>query len=342
MRIPRAISDRFRALNHVFRVRTVDRVRNVRSPWVQVALETFRQIKRDDATLMAAGVAYYAVLSVVPLTLLLLAVLRLFADSESSREQLQNFFSVYLPNPVGFVDQISDQALNLSGFFGLVGLVGILWTGTAVMSALGKAINRAFGIRQDLPFYKGRPQALLIGAAVLAAFAVSLFGSAAIESVAQFSVPLIGKQVWVQAAARVLPFCVTLASFALIYKYLPNTPTRWRYVLPASVLGAVLFELAKVMFVVYVNRFADFGAYGPVAASLIVLMVWSFYSAFVVIVGAEVVAVHTRMGERIPQTAPAVLRDKAPEGWWMHRARASRRRAPHRRPRRRHHAPPGE
>ena len=76
--------------------------------------------------LMAAGVAYYAVLSLFPLTLLLLSIMRLFTDSATARANLENFFSVYLPDSVGFVDQISGQDAELSGLLGIVGVIGLI------------------------------------------------------------------------------------------------------------------------------------------------------------------------------------------------------------------------
>ncbi len=294
MRIVPALKNRYRAFKYILFQREEDRAGYVRSPFVRTAAETVRQIKRDDLTLMAAGVAYYAILSVFPLTLLLLGILRLFADSATARANLENFFSVYLPDSIGFVDQIADQDAGFSSLLGVLGLIGLLWSGTAMLSALNKAVNRAFGIHDDRPFYKARPRNVLLGIAVIAAFAASLFGSAAIESVSQFNVPVIGRQTWVQVFARFLPFGVTLATFVLIYKVLPNARTSWRNVLPAALFAAVLFDLAKAGFLLYLNRVASFEIYGGMAL-LVVLMVWSYYSAFVVLVGAEVVAVRRQM-----------------------------------------------
>lgn len=286
--------DRYRALQYVFQVRVKERYENLENPIVRQAIETVRHMKRDDVTLMAAGVAYYAILSLFPLTLLLLGILRLFLDSESARANLENFFSVYLPDSVGFVDQISRQSAGTTGVLGVVGLIGLLWGGTAMLSALSRAVNRAFGVTDDRPFYKQRPLTVLLGLAVIGAFALSLFGSAAIEAVSQFSVPVIGELAWVRVFARLLPLAVSLATFTLIYKILPSTNVKWSNVLPAAVLAAVLFEAAKVLFLIYVNRVASFEVYGGMTL-LVVLLVWSYFSALVVLIGAELVSVRREM-----------------------------------------------
>lgn len=288
MGIVSALKDRMQTVRFVFSERVTDRY-TFHRPWVRVVAETVSQIKRDDATLMAAGVAYYAVLSLFPLTLLLLSILSLFADSASSRANLENFFGAYLPDSVGFVDQIADQDLSITGIVGVAGFIGLIWSGTAMMSALSKAVNRAFGISSNQPFYKDRPLSILLGLGIIAAFALSLFGSAAIESVSQFNVPLIGRQTWVQVFARFIPFGVTMATFTLVYRVLPRVNANWNHILPSALLATVLFELAKVLFLVYLNRGASFEIYGGMAL-LVVLMVWSYFSAFVVLVGAELVA----------------------------------------------------
>ena len=286
--------DRYRALQHVFEVHVKNRYKNTENPVVRQVVETIRQIQRDDVTLMAAGVAYYAILSLFPLTLLLLGILRLFLDSESARANLENFFSVYLPDSVGFVDQIARQSAGASSALGIVGFVGLLWGGTAMLSALSRAMNRAFGVTDDRPFYKQRPLTILLGLAVIGAFALSVFGSAALESVSRFSVPIIGELAWVQVLARLLPLAVSVATFMLIYKILPATAVKWSNVVPAAILAAVLFETAKVLFLIYVNRVASFEVYGGMTL-LVVLLVWSYFSALVVLIGAELVAVRREM-----------------------------------------------
>ena len=297
MRIRQALTDGYSAIRYVLFHRPDGP--NTRHGEIVVTLaETVRGVKRDDVTLMAAGVAYYAVLSLFPLSLLLLGILRRFTDSRDARENLENFFSAYLPDSVGFVDQLSAQGAATSGLLGVIGAFGLLWGGTAMLSALNRAINRAFDVSTDRPFYREKPLTIALGIAVLAVFGVSLAGSAAIESVSRFSVPVIGELAWVQVFARLFPFTLTVVTFFLVYGVLPNARTTWRAVLPGAVLAAVAFELAKVGFLVYVNRVASFEIYGNMTL-LVILLVWSYVSALIVLIGAELVSVRTRMNDPV-------------------------------------------
>ena len=90
-------------------------------------------------------------------------------------------------------------------------------------------------------------------------------------------------------------FVLTLAVFLLIYKFMPNTRTYWRYIWPGAVVGAVLFEAAKNLFIVYLSRFASFeNVYGSLTP-VIVLLLWAYISALILILGAELSSEYGRM-----------------------------------------------
>ena len=95
--------------------------------------------------------------------------------------------------------------------------------------------------------------------------------------------------------SRLVAFLLILAVFLLIYKTIPNTRTYWRYIWQGALLAAVLFELARTLFIFYLENFANYQLiYGSIA-SIIVLLVWIYYSAFIMILGAEFTFQYGRM-----------------------------------------------
>jgi membrane protein len=271
-------------------------------------LEMLAEMKRNDAGLLAAGVAYYAVLSLLPLALALWGILGLFADSRRVANAIEDFFSVYLPDAaVSIVDQFQSSDAAVSSALGIVGLLSLAWVGSAMFSALSKTINRAFAIDQSRPFYLARPRALALGLALFMLFGISVYTSVALESLANFDVPIISSQRFLRAVAYIPPLLLTLATFSLAFKMLPNTKTRWSYILPVAVVSATVFEVAKFGFAVYLNRFASYDeVYGSIA-SVVVLMVWSYTSAYIVIAGAHAAAVYIRVREGLAAGKPAEL-----------------------------------
>ena len=91
----------------------------------------------------------------------------------------------------------------------------------------------------------------------------------------------------VNVGSRLVAFLLMLTVFLLLYKLVPNTKTHWRYVWAGALLAAILFEIARTLFIVYLENFANYQLiYGSIA-SIMVLLVWIYYSAFIMILGAE-------------------------------------------------------
>ena len=99
-------------------------------------------------------------------------------------------------------------------------------------------------------------------------------------------------------AARLAPFAMTGLVFLLLYKFLPDAKTRWRHIWPGVLLAAVLFEIAKASFVLYLSEFADYRRVYGALGSVIALLVWVYLCSLILIVGAEFAAQCGRMRVR--------------------------------------------
>lgn len=278
------------------------RARLLEIPAVQLVARTVQELGADDATHMAAGVAYYAILSLFPLLLGLLAIFGMFLPSEAIQEELFEFFERNLPGATDVLERNIEDVIQLRGAIGLISLVLLFWSASAMFGALGRAINRAWDIHQDRPFHirKLRDLTMALGTGVL--FALSV-GATAVFSILQ-GMDLPGVGTVADSGARFLGFLFSLAIFLLLYKFMPNTKTFWRYVWPGALLAAILFEIAKTLFVFYLDRFATYeSVYGSVA-SVIILLVWIYISAFILILGAEFSAEYGRMREGVSRGVP--------------------------------------
>ena len=93
-------------------------------------------------------------------------------------------------------------------------------------------------------------------------------------------------------------FILVLAIFLLIYKFMPNTKTYWKYIWPGAVLGALLFEVAKNLFIFYLERATYQNIYGSVTP-VIVLLLWAYVSSLILLAGAELSSEYGRMRNNI-------------------------------------------
>ena len=275
-----------------------------RYPPLELVYRTVRELDDDDATHMAAGVAYYAILSLFPLTIALLALLSPLLESGVVRTELLRFFQTYLPGSAETLEANIDAAVRIRGILGLVGLVGLIWTASAIFGAVSRAVNRVWDIRQDRPFVVDKLRHIAMAFGVGALFLLSLAATSVLQFIESVELPGIGRATALEGGAaaivaRGLPFVFSLTIFLLIYKLVPNTRTYWRYVWPGALLAAVLFETGKSLFVYYVDNFADYGKVYGSLGSVVVLLGWTYVSSLILIVGAEFSSEYGRMREGV-------------------------------------------
>ena len=300
-------------LGNPLAVRLVSAVQGRLHPWydrlsrgfaVRLVVRTFQEMSADDATHMAAGVAFYAFFSLFPLLLGLTAVLSLFTASETVQSDLTDFASDYLPGSKELITYNLDVVSRLRGALGIFALLGLLWSGSAVFGAITRAVNRAWDVARDRPIYVGKPRQLLMALGVGILFFLSL-GAASFGQVAQelAELEVTGVGFLFDTVGRFLlqgiSFLLTLCIFLLIYKFVPNTKTYWRFIWPGAIVAAVLFELTKGLFLTYVDRFANFEhVYGSLAP-VIGLLLWVYVSSLILILGAEISSEYGRLRRNV-------------------------------------------
>ncbi len=260
---------------------------------VQFAVRVFKEMGDDDASHMAASVSYFALLSLFPLILGISAIIGWIVDSPARQQEVIKFVTDYIPGSEEFVSESVVNIVEHRGTFGLISVLGLLWAASAVFGSVTRAVNRAWKIRVKQPFYKEKPRQILMALAVAVLFLLSI----SITSIFQWAETIeIGNRTideivggsGVSILLKVPAFIVTLLIFLAVYKFAPYTKTYWEDVWPGALIGSVLFEIAKNIFVWYLENFGNYDQlYGNIA-SVVVLMFWAYVSAYILIIGAEV------------------------------------------------------
>ena len=271
---------------------------------VVLVIRTVKELSDDDAPHMAAGVAFYMLFSLFPLLLGLITITSFFLEAEDVQARFIDFAAEYLPGSEDLVSHNIDAVFRLRGALGIFAIIGLLWSGSAVFGALTRAINRAWDIHRDRPIYISKPRQLLMALSVAVLFYLSMSAATLVSTAGRFEPPDVpGLDFVFEAAGRVLlqgmSFLLTLCIFLLVYKLTPNTKTYWRYIWPGAVVCAVLFEVAKSAFIVYVDRFANYeNVYGSLTP-VIALLLWTYVSSFILILGAELNSEYGRLRQGV-------------------------------------------
>ena len=276
----------------------IDRVRRIFV--VELAVRTAKELSEDDVSHMAAGVAYYALFSIFPLLLGLIAVMGFFLEPDQVEARVQDMTSGFLPGSEQLVADNISAVIGFRGALGVFSLLGLLWSGSAMFGALNRAINRAWDIHTDRPIYINKPRQLLMAMSVGALFTISLSSAAVVrtsEDLERLDIPVLSLFAHTagQIALQVISLSLMIVIFLMIYKFMPNTKTYWKYVWPGAITGALLFELAKNLFIVYLGRWASYqNVYGSIAP-VIVLLLWAYVSSLILLFGAEISSEYERL-----------------------------------------------
>ena len=211
----------FRARVHSWR----DRILEKPAPSLLVA--TGRALARDDATLIAAGVAFYALLSLFPLILGLLSVFSLVLRSESAQDHLLRFFLEYLPGAEPLLFDIVGTHAMVHGSAGILSVVGLFWTATAMFAGINRAFRRAWRSRVDRDFLVEKLRHMVMALTVGILFVVSMAGSTALEFLSKldpvdFELVKALENHALNILTRLVPFAITCLVFLLLYKSCPT------------------------------------------------------------------------------------------------------------------------
>ena len=275
----------------------------------------------DNATRLAAALAYYTLLSLAPLVVLALAIAGLVVDQESTRDQLAaELGSVVGSSGEEAVRAIVENAKTPST--GIVssalGIVVLLFGASGVFGELQGALNTIWEVapkpgRGIWGTIKDRlfSFAMVMGVAFL--LLVSLILGAALAAVGHFlesSLPG-GEAVW-QVLNFLLSFAVVSALFAVMFKVVPDVEVKWKDVWIGAVVTAFLFTVGKFLIGLYLGKSSVASAYGA-AGSIVLLVIWVYYSSLILLAGAEFTQVYTKhFGSRVRPSKNAVaLTDEA-------------------------------
>jgi membrane protein len=254
---------------------------------------TYTNVQRKHTTQMAAGLSYYFVMSLFPL-LIVFAASVAFLPVPNLFDQALSLAGRFVPHDsMGLVKAVLRQVITPSrGKFLSLGILGTIWAASGGFASMMEALNVAYGVPEKRPFWKTRALAIgltfLIGIMLILALAVMLvgpnFGSWLAAKVGMGS--LFG-MLW-PYLRWAIELAFTVLSVELIYFLAPNVKQSFRKTLPGAAIAVGCWLLLSWGLGIYFQHFAKLNkTYGTLAAA-IALMVWLYWTAFAIIVGAEI------------------------------------------------------
>jgi membrane protein len=261
-----------------------------------LAKDTFREFNDDEATWMAAALSYFTVFALAPLLAILLQVTSLIWDPGQVREALTGQFQTLMGQDVArqvqtMMMSAEQKTASGSGIRLVWSIIGLVFGATGAFVSLQSALNRAWEVQPD-PKSGGiknfvMKRFLSLGMVLGIAFLllVSLALTTALSAFGDYLFGGTGASV-AQVLNFVLSFAVVTLLFAAIFKVLPDAKVAWRDVWVGAVATAALFVIGKFLIGLYIGQSDPGSAFGA-AGALAVLLVWIYYAAVILLLGAE-------------------------------------------------------
>ena len=282
----------------------------------KLLVATFKGFSDDKGLKLSAALAYYTIFSIGPLLLLLLSLVSIFFGQEASEGKVFHQLAGLLgPDAAKQVQEIIKNS-SLSGktsFTLVVSIVTLIIGATSVFIEIQDSLNIIWKLKAKpkkgwLAFLKNR----LISSSMIISLGFLMVISLVVNGAVEAMVGLLGNYfagisaTLLIAVNLVVTFIVVTLLFGILFKFLPDAKIGWKHVRTGAIFTSFLFMIGRYGIGLYITQTGTASTYGA-AGSIVILLVWIYYSAVILYLGAEFTQVATdAMGGRIEPAEYAV------------------------------------
>ncbi|MDO6569015.1 YihY/virulence factor BrkB family protein [Alteromonas sp. 1_MG-2023] len=294
--------------------------------WWSISKRIFTNIQKHNVPLIAAGVAFYCLLAIFPLLGATISLYGLMVSPDELQKHMSLLVNV-VPTDSRYI--IEEQLKNLTeksnsalGWSFLLTLVLSLWSSSKGANALITACNITYSEDNGRGFFRGMLARITCTVFMIATVIVALACISVLPEIISWAAGglLSDKQAaWLTWPVMLVLFNISLSA---LYRYAPHRRSaQWRWVTPGALLATLMWIAASYGFSIYLNEFASYSkTYGSVGG-IIILLMWLYLSAYIILIGAEVnasIELQTTADSTIGKDKPmgernAVVADNTPE-----------------------------
>lgn len=274
----------------------------MRKLW-ELIKQTLKEWSEDKASRLAAGLAYYTVFSIPPLLVVAIGIASLFAERQVVEQQITSQAGALMgargEEAIETILQSAEEPGQRELLPTLLGIGLLIFGASGAFTALQDSLNTVWDVQADpkrgiLAAIKERflsfSMVLVVGFFLL----VSLMLSTLLASFSGYVGGLVAEaEIVLWLINFTISFVVIMGLFVLIFKIVPDVQVAWRDVVIGAAITAVLFKIGEYALSFYFERSDPTSAFGA-AGSVILLLLWVYYSAQILFLGAEFTQVYTR------------------------------------------------
>ncbi|HUQ67617.1 MAG TPA: YihY/virulence factor BrkB family protein [Flavitalea sp.] len=283
----------------------------------KILIATFKGFGDDKGMKLSAALAYYTLFSIGPLLLLLLSLISIFYGKEATEGKIFHELNGMMGADAAKQIQEIIQNVSLSGHTNIslvIGIITLIIGATSIFIEIQDSLNIIWKLKAKpkkgwLQFLKNR----LVSSSLIISLGFLMLITLIVNGVIEAMVGWLGNYFTGNFSAvlliilnLVVTFIVVTMLFAILFKFLPDAKIQWKHVRTGALFTAILFIIGRFLIGLYITKTATASTYGA-AGSMIVILVWIYYSAVILYLGAEFTQVATdAMGGHIEPAEYAV------------------------------------
>jgi membrane protein len=266
--------------------------------------QVFTEFAEDDILKYSASLAYYTVFSIAPVLIVIISICGKLFGKDAIQGQIYRHIKGLVGNDAAVQIQETIKNIHLTGqsiFATIISVIVLLIGATGIFGEVQDSLNKIWGLRVKtkktwwklildrlLSFSLIISIGFVMMVSLLLNAIVSAFGKFLARYFSDFSV------IVVQITDSVLTFVITTFLFSLMFKVLPDAKIKWKDVLVGGVITSVFFTFGKLGIGYYLGSSSIATIYGA-AGSIMIIMVWVYYSSIILYLGAEFTKVYAKL-----------------------------------------------
>jgi membrane protein len=252
--------------------------------------KALKKFNEDNGFFLSSGITFNILINLIPFIMLLLALVGTYLyNDQEVLEHIRAYFRDVAPALDPKVMENLMDVMQSRRIVGILGFVGLLWFSTWVFGSLRVALNIVFRVEKSRGVLRGigidLVMILLAGSFLLLSMILTSLVTFLQGYQGQISVALGPTMQWMMK--YLLPFFLTYWMFFLIYKIIPHKKIHVTSALQAALFTSMLWELAKHLFGWYVVHLAQYSIFYGSLSTLVIFVVWVYYSSAILVMGGE-------------------------------------------------------
>lgn len=259
----------------------------------------YNKAGEDHMWIMASAIAFNFIICIIPFMLILFSILGLYLDSVQRTYDIQVYLDkvLNLPEPLRSTmrDQVFKRITELTSntaITSIIGVVALLWTASALFSTIRDALNKIYKIKLEVFYLWGKFKDIAMVLGVFVFFILSVASSSLFSIITAKGIDFIDNYIHIgfadEVLAALLGLLFSFLMFYIIYRIVPHGQVSKRVARLSAISSAIMFELLKHLFTMYLLSLSNFAAVYGAYAALVSVVFWIYYSSFIFVLGAEI------------------------------------------------------